>query len=218
MKRYLLLSAFVFGCGEKLLDPLDPSSFPQYSGTATVEVGKDSHTYEYYRDGAKIRIVPRDAQNPTTDKSVAIIIDTEARTSTVVLASTKQYYIRSTATPSKSGPHWMLQQGHTKPIVLSRQDIGTESVAGHPCLVQQVMLQASDGKQHSLKLWSARDLQGFPLRIDVTEGAMPVSITFTDISLSRPSDTAIFSIPTGFSRIGNSADASEKSLSPSPTG
>lgn len=200
MKRYaFLLSAVIVGCGERMLDPLDPGSFPQYSGTVTIEVATSKNVFDYYRDGKKLRIVPKVSGPAGAEPSMALIVDEEARTATAVSLATKRYVVRSiTDKMTRTGMSWPLGQKGHQPKIISRETIGQENIGSHSCIVLQVVMESADGTHHTVKMWSARDLQGFAVKVDSTEGKVPFSLTFSDVRLGSVGDPSLFEIPLNF--------------------
>lgn len=74
---------------------------------------------------------------------------------------------------------------------VQRQEIGTATVDGHPTKIEQVTVTPAHGTAATMKVWAATDLDGFPLRIEMANGAV---ITYTDVSLATPDD-ALFAQP-----------------------
>lgn len=198
----LVLVAIVSGCSDRLLDPLDPDSFRQFSGTVTIETGGQKSVLNYYREGKKLRIVPRVAEGSPYDQRVAIIVDEEAKTATAVSMGRKQYFVHPLRAQSAPGANWLLGQFAQRRHVLSRQELGTETIDGHPCTVQRVVMQGADGSQQAVKLWSARDLRGFAIKIEAAAGGIPLLVTFADVKLGPSGDPSLFVVPADFTKAG----------------
>ncbi len=203
MKRScLVLVALVSGCSDRSLDPLDPDSFRHYSGTVTLETGGQKSVLDYYREGKKVRIVPRVAEGSPYDQRVAIIVDEEAKTATALSMGRKQYFVHPLRARSVPGANWLLGQFAQRPHVVSRQELGAETIDGHPCTVQRVVMQAADGSQQAVKLWSARDLRGFAIRVETAAGRAPLVVTFADVKLGPIGDPSLFVVPADFTKAG----------------
>jgi hypothetical protein len=204
MKRscLVLVALVLSGCSGGLLDPLDPDAFRQYSGTVTIETGGKKSVLDYYRDGKKLRIVPRVAAGSPYDQRVAIIVDEAAKTATAVSMGRKQYYVHPLRAQDAPGANWPLGQFVQGSHNLTRQDLGTETIDGHPCTVQRVVMQAADGSQQAVKVWSARDLRGFAIKVEATAGGTPLVVTFADVKLGPTGDPSLFVVPADFTKAG----------------
>jgi len=201
MWRWLLAILWVCGCGEsKPLDPLDPDSFPRFSGTVTVEAGGRTNVYEYDRDGNKLRIVPQVSTTATADQRMAIIVDQEAGTSTAISWGRRQYYVQPLSGLSgRPAPiQWPLGERKERSRIESRKSLEPEIVDGHTCAVEAVTMRSSAQAAYNLKVWSASDLRGFPMRIETADGPAPITVTFRNVALDPVRDPAIFQVPEGF--------------------
>lgn len=73
-----------------------------------------------------------------------------------------------------------------------------ETVDGHLCKIENVTFTPRDGGPLvvKMKLWEAKDLQGFPIKIVVDTGMRhPITSTYTNINLTPP-DPKLFQHPT----------------------
>ena len=71
-----------------------------------------------------------------------------------------------------------------------------EMIDGHACKIENVTFTPADGRPLvvKMKLWEAKDLEGFPVRIDVEAGNQKFSSTYTNVSLGAP-DPGLFKHP-----------------------
>ena len=71
-----------------------------------------------------------------------------------------------------------------------------ETVDGHVCKIETLTLTPRDDRPivAKMKLWEAKDLDGFPIRIDVEEGGQTYTSRYTNVSLSAP-DPKLFQHP-----------------------
>jgi hypothetical protein len=195
MKRVSwIFVALIFGCGNKVLDPFDADSFRQFSSTVTVESAGGTMVYDYYRDGNKLRIDPRvPADNDKHDRRMTIIVDLEKRTTTAISMGRKQFFEQS-LDPKSS----VAALASFWPKVLSRESVGSETIDGHVCAIERVMMQGHDGVQRTAKVWTARDLQGFAVKYEVAQGNAPMTVKFGAVKLGPVQDRSLFAIPSGF--------------------
>jgi hypothetical protein len=69
--------------------------------------------------------------------------------------------------------------------------LGNETVAGHPCVKNKVVVNAA-GQPHTFTVWNATDLNKFPVQISISEEGTTATITYQNISFS--------SVPASFFR------------------
>jgi outer membrane lipoprotein-sorting protein len=205
MNRHaILLIASLAGCGAKPVDPrppaeagdpLDPASFRQYSSLVTVESGGQTHSYEYTREGSKLRIVPILPDGKSAADQVAILVDEDQRTATVLSIPTRQYTVR----PVVDSPEMAVGQ---RRAVVSRERLGSETVSGHACTLHRLVTKPSNGAERTMKVWSAPELGGFPLKIESDRAGVPTTTTFSNVRVGALHDPSLFTIPSGFTKAG----------------
>lgn len=78
-------------------------------------------------------------------------------------------------------------------------ELGKETVDGHPCVKKKVTTTDSKGKTHEALVWSATDLKGFPVKLEMNEGKNTVEIRFSKPSFEKP-DAKSFEAPTGYTK------------------
>jgi hypothetical protein len=68
-----------------------------------------------------------------------------------------------------------------------------ETVDGHLCKIEILTLTPKDERPivATMKMWEAEDLEGFPIRIEVTEAGQTLTSTYTNVSL-KPPDPKLF--------------------------
>ena len=81
-------------------------------------------------------------------------------------------------------------------------ELGKETVAGHPCVKNKVVVTDDKGDKHESTVWNATDLKKFPVKIESNERDTPVTMLFKDIKLAKP-DSAQFEPPKDFKRYEN---------------
>ena len=80
-----------------------------------------------------------------------------------------------------------------------------ETINGKHCVRKTVMVRAGSNTPQSATVWSAEELQGFPVRLLSEEGGRKLQLDFTDVGLTRP-QAAWFEPPDGFTRFGSYAE------------
>ncbi|HSY74957.1 MAG TPA: DUF4412 domain-containing protein, partial [Dongiaceae bacterium] len=76
-------------------------------------------------------------------------------------------------------------------------EIGKETIDGHPCVENKVVITDKDGNKHESTVWNATDLKNFPVKIKTgTQGGNTI-MSFKNISLAKP-DASLFEVPSGY--------------------
>jgi outer membrane lipoprotein-sorting protein len=87
----------------------------------------------------------------------------------------------------------------SKDAELNKTALGKETVDGHPTTKYKVKLKDDQGKEQEATIWAASDLKDFPIKMEMTNGGIPTTITFQEVKFDKP-DESIFNPPTGFQR------------------
>jgi hypothetical protein len=81
-------------------------------------------------------------------------------------------------------------------------ELGNETVDGHPCVKNKVVVTDDKGKQYESTVWNATDLKKFPVKIETVDQGTTMTMRFTDVKLARP-DGKLFETPAEFKRYDN---------------
>jgi hypothetical protein len=178
------ISGFVLFSGV-LVHAQNSWSFPDFSATQVFESRKVNMVMKVYRSGDSVRV----------ERSGAL--------STLYVPSNSRVYSLTTY-PDHSHQCVVMkpEQGKMLPSPLellqgpnvSRTDAGTETVDGHPCKIEKVVVTRNDGKKIESTVWEAQDLQGIPVRIESHVGDFTLSASYRDISLGTP-EPELFTVP-----------------------
>src|ERR1700722_18913765 len=80
--------------------------------------------------------------------------------------------------------------------------LGEETVDGHPCVKNKVVVTDDKGVQHESTVWNATDMKNFPVKIEQTENGAVTTMLFHDIKLDKvPADK--FEVPAGTTKYDN---------------
>jgi hypothetical protein len=90
-------------------------------------------------------------------------------------------------------------QGSTNDFQTSVTALGHETVDGHDCEKNKVVITDKEGQTNNATVWNAVDLEKFPLKIETTEEQQTVTMHFTEVSMKKP-DAANFEPPTGLTK------------------
>jgi hypothetical protein len=67
--------------------------------------------------------------------------------------------------------------------------LGDDTVDGHPCEKNKVVVTDKSGAAHESTVWNATDLKKFPIKIESTEGGSSSTMMFKDIKTDKPADS-----------------------------
>jgi hypothetical protein len=81
-------------------------------------------------------------------------------------------------------------------------ELGKETVDGHPCVKNKVVVTDKDGDKHESTVWNATDLKNFPVKIQTTEGGANATMLFKNVSLAKPA-ASVFEAPSGYTKYDN---------------
>jgi hypothetical protein len=81
-----------------------------------------------------------------------------------------------------------------KNATIERSPAGTDTVDGHPCKVENVTVTPSDGQPHTMKMWEAEDLKGFPIKIEMQSKNGPITMQYKNLSFDEPA-ASLFTHP-----------------------
>lgn len=95
-------------------------------------------------------------------------------------------------------------EGSEKTPKIVKTPLGQETIDGHPCTKNRVVLTDSAGQSTEATTWEASDLKGLPVQIQTQEAQTTSVVRFKEIQFSPPPADA-FEPPSGFTKY-DSAD------------
>jgi hypothetical protein len=78
-------------------------------------------------------------------------------------------------------------------------ELGKETVDGHSCVKNKVVVTGKDGDKQEFTAWNATDLKNFPVKIQTTEAGASTVMLFKNVSLTKPT-TSLFETPAGYTK------------------
>jgi hypothetical protein len=78
-------------------------------------------------------------------------------------------------------------------------ELGKETVDGHPCVKNKVIVTDKNGTARESTVWNATDLQNFPVKIQTTEQGREMIMHFKDITITTPG-ASLFEPPSGYTK------------------
>ena len=77
--------------------------------------------------------------------------------------------------------------------------LGTETLDGHACVKNKVIVTGEKGDKHEAIVWNATDMKDFPLQMQMNQNEATVVMRYSNIQLVRP-DAKQFEAPAGFTK------------------
>jgi hypothetical protein len=81
-------------------------------------------------------------------------------------------------------------------------ELAKETVDGHPCVKNKVVVTDGKDGKHEFVVWNATDLKKFPIKIEQKDGSTEMTSLYKDIKFAKP-DAALFDPPAGFTKYDN---------------
>ena len=77
-------------------------------------------------------------------------------------------------------------------------ELGKETLDGHPCIKNQVVVIDKQSNTNQFITWNATDLKNFPVKLQTVE-SKPTTMSFKNVSFDKPS-AAQFDPPSGYTK------------------
>lgn len=100
---------------------------------------------------------------------------------------------------------------------VSKTVLGKETIDGHACTKNKVVMTDAQGRATEATTWNASDLKEFPIQIQSTENGMTSLLKFSDVRFTKQ-DPALFEAPTGYREYKNMMEAVQSMMGMSATG
>ena len=81
-------------------------------------------------------------------------------------------------------------------------ELGHETVDGHDCVKNKVILTDKEGAKHESTVWNAGDLKNFPVKIVTGDQGQNATMVFKNISFDKPA-AGTFEPPVGLTKYDN---------------
>ena len=78
-------------------------------------------------------------------------------------------------------------------------ELSKETVDGHPCVKNKVIITDKEGSGHESTVWNATDLKNFPVKIQTIEQGNNVTMLFKNVSIAKPA-ASLFEPPSGYTK------------------
>jgi len=84
-----------------------------------------------------------------------------------------------------------------KGLKLEKSGLGKETLDGHPCVKNKVVVRSSKEPVLTAVVWNATDLKDFPIQIEMKESDNTTRMHFTDVRFVKP-DAKQFEVPSAY--------------------
>src|SRR5436309_10438301 len=86
-----------------------------------------------------------------------------------------------------------------KDLKLHKTPLGKETIDGHPCVMNRVVMTDAKGQVAEAVVWNATDLKDFPVQMQMNEKETTVIMRYNEIRLGKP-DAKQFDAPAGYTK------------------
>lgn len=84
-------------------------------------------------------------------------------------------------------------------VKMDTTPVGKETIDGHDCVENKVVVTDANGEKHESTVWNATDLGNFPVKIQTSEQGRTTVMSFKNISRSKP-DSSTFDVPSEYQK------------------
>ena len=192
----------LFGKNQAFSATLDMQMKPASGGSVVEVPGKiavDSGKSRFEMDMSEMKghqMSPETAAHMKAmgmDKMITVSLSQD-KTAYVIYPDMHAYVQMSIQNPDAAKPE--------SDFKMETTELGKETVDGHPCIKNKVVVTDQEGNQHESTVWNATDLKKFPIKIEQDEEGHQVTMLFKDINFSKP-NASLFQPPTGYTKYDN---------------
>ena len=83
---------------------------------------------------------------------------------------------------------------------IQKTPLGKETIDGHPCIKNKVVLTDDKGRKQEMIAWEASDLKEFPIKVKLSDGGQNWIVHNRNIRFGKI-DVVHFDVPAGFTRM-----------------
>lgn len=95
-----------------------------------------------------------------------------------------------------------VERAKRKIAKVDKTEVGKDTIDGHACVRNKVVITYEDGDTREMMVWSAKDLKDFPIKTEMAHNKGTVTTAFRDIDQSKP-DSSLFSLPSDYTGYGS---------------
>ena len=124
------------------------------------------------------------------DKMVMISLPDD-KTAYMLYPNMQAYVERTIQNPEAAKP--------ASDFKIETTELGKETVDGHPCVKNKVVITDDKGKTHEATVWNATDMKKFPVKVEATENGHTMDMVFKDVKLTKPA-ASLFTPPSDYKK------------------
>jgi hypothetical protein len=87
-----------------------------------------------------------------------------------------------------------------KNLSVKKTPLGKETIDGHPCVKNRVILTDPKGNKQEMLTSEASDLNDFPIRVSMVENGQTLLVHNTNIRFGKPAAN-LFEVPVGYAKV-----------------
>lgn len=136
------------------------------------------------------------------EKTVAISRP-DTKTSYVVYPGLNAYAETPLQDPDADKPDSAFKIDSTK--------LGDETVDGHACVKNKVVITDDKGEKHEMTVWNATDLKKFPVKIETDENGRNTTLSFSNVKVAKQ-EAALFEPPASYKKYTNQREMMQQEM------
>lgn len=96
-------------------------------------------------------------------------------------------------------------EGSDQAPKIAKTPLGKETIDGHPCVKNRVIISGANGQSAEAITWDATDLKDLPIQIETQEKGSTSIVRFKQVQFARPTE-GLFEAPSGYTSYDNPED------------
>ena len=90
-------------------------------------------------------------------------------------------------------------------------ELGKETLDGHACVKNKVVITDDQGEKHEMTVWNATDMKNFPIKIETDDNGRNTTMIFKNVKTAKP-DAALFEPPADFKKYANQRELMQQEV------
>ena len=160
-------------------------SFPDFSAKQVFQAGGEEISSTVYRSGSRVRVDTNSAlatlYDPANDHVYGLTVYPNGRRGCIAMTLAQAQMLPS--------PLELLFG-----VKVKRTPVGTATVEGRVCDVEDVEVATADGKTIRSRVWQAKELKGIPVKIESQLPEFKLTAFYRDVVIGPP-DAALLTPP-----------------------
>lgn len=94
---------------------------------------------------------------------------------------------------------------------MEKTELGRETIDGHPCIKNKVIVTNDKGEKHEATIWNATDLKDFPVQIQIQEKDTTIALSYKQVQFVKP-DAKQFELPADYKQYADNLQLMQKAM------